>query len=59
MPKPKAVTKVLLCTGKLYYELLEEQQQTPAARCGYYPDRAIASVPAYAIRSRIKQIQKS
>ncbi|KAA5545742.1 2-oxoglutarate dehydrogenase E1 component [Adhaeribacter rhizoryzae] len=25
--EPKAVTKILLCTGKLYYELLEEQQQ--------------------------------
>ncbi|WP_192822964.1 2-oxoglutarate dehydrogenase E1 component [Rufibacter sp. LB8] len=24
----KKVTKVLLCTGKIYYELLEEQQQT-------------------------------
>lgn len=43
---PQAVKRVVLCSGKVYYDLLEQRRKNEQKRCRYRSYRAALSVPA-------------
>ena len=48
LKQPKKVKRVVLCSGKVYYDLFEEAEKRQAGRCRHRARRAAVPVPARA-----------
>ena len=46
LQEDKKIKKVVLCSGKIYFDLVEAREKIKNNKSAFYPDRTIVSIPS-------------